>query len=125
MAWTKSPPELVALWDEVVPRAPVVERRPMFGYPAAFANGYHFAGLFQDSVVVRLPAPDISEFLQQDGAKPFEPMAGRSMKGYAIAPAALLQDKPKLSGWLERAFEAAARMPPKEKKPKKAAKAKT
>jgi TfoX/Sxy family transcriptional regulator of competence genes len=120
MAWTKSPPELVALWDEVVPEAPGIVKKPMFGYPAAFVNGRHIGGLFQDSVVVRLPEEDYVEFMRQPGARPFEPMAGRTMKGYALAPPELLQDKPALTHWLERAFAAAAKMPPKEAKPKKA-----
>mgnify|MGYP001176977048 CR=1 FL=1 len=120
MAWTKSPPELVALWEEVAPAAPGVTRKPMFGYPAAFANGHHFGGLFESSVVVRLPEEDYAEFMRLPGAKPFEPMAGRMMKGYAVAPEALLQDRPALTGWLERAFEAAAKLPLKEAKPRKA-----
>ena len=119
MAWTKSPPELVALWDELVPGAPGVVKKPMFGYPAAFVNGHHIGGLFQDSVVLRLPDEDYADFMRQPDAKPFEPMAGRAMKGYAIAPPQLLKDKPALTRWLERAFEAAAKIPPKEAKPRK------
>jgi TfoX/Sxy family transcriptional regulator of competence genes len=117
--WTKSPPELVALWDEVVPAAPGVERRKMFGYPAAFTNGNMFAGLHQDSLILRLPDRLYDEFMSQPGARAFEPMPGRAMKGYAVAPEALLTDKAELSGWLERSFEAVARLPAKETKPKK------
>ena len=120
MDWQKSPPELVALFDEVAPAAPAVERRKMFGYPAAFVNGNMFAGLHGAKLVLRLPDGALTEFLAQDGAAPFEPMPGRAMKGYAVAPAALLADKPALSRWLERSFEGAAALPPKEKKPKKA-----
>jgi hypothetical protein len=39
-----------------------------------------------------------------------------------VAPPALLADKPALSRWLERAFEGAAAMPAKEKKPRTAKK---
>jgi TfoX/Sxy family transcriptional regulator of competence genes len=119
MQWSKSPPELVELFDEVAPKAPAVERKKMFGYPAAFTGGNMFAGLHQDSLVLRLPPDDFAEFLALDGATPFEPMAGRPMKGYAVAPEALLKDKPVLARWLERSFEAAAKMPVKEKKPPK------
>ena len=118
MKWTKSPPELVELFDQVVPSAPAVQRRQMFGYPAAFVNGNMFAGLHQSNVVLRLPEPQLAEFMAAGGA-PFEPMAGRPMKGYAIAPEKLLADKPALSRWLERSFESAAAMPAKEKKPAK------
>ncbi|HEX6513452.1 MAG TPA: TfoX/Sxy family protein [Chloroflexota bacterium] len=119
MDWAKSPPELAALFDQVAPTAPAVQRRQMFGYPAAFVNGNMFAGLHQANLVLRLPEPALAEFLAQNDARPFEPMPGRPMRGYAVAPPALLADKPALSAWLERAFEAAAQLPPKEKKPAK------
>ncbi len=118
MQWTKSPPELVELFDEIAPRAPGVERRKMFGYPAAFVNGNMFAGLHQSDLVLRLPEPQLRQFLTLDGARPFEPMPGRPMKGYAVAPQALLEDKPALAGWLEQSFEAIAALPPKENKAK-------
>ncbi|HVA23768.1 MAG TPA: TfoX/Sxy family protein [Chloroflexota bacterium] len=122
MDWTKSPPELVALFDEVAPAAPEAERRLMFGYPAAFANGNMFAFLNAAKMVLRLPEAPLREFLALDGATPFEPMPGRAMKGYAVVPPGLLADKPALSSWLERSLEGAAAMPPKEKKPKAAKK---
>src|SRR5690348_3631491 len=100
MDWSKSPPELVALFDEVAPTGPAVQRRQMFGYPAAFVNGNMFAGLHTSNMVVRLPEAPLREFLALDGAKPFEPMPGRPMKGYAVVPPALLADKPALSAWL-------------------------
>ena len=118
--WTKSPPELVALWEEVVPTAPGVVRKPMFGYPAAFTNGNMFAGLHAKNLVLRLPEETLHAEFAGLGGKPFEPMAGRPMRGYLTAPEAILADKQALSGWLARSFEAVARMPAKEKKaPKK------
>lgn len=115
MEWTKSPPELVALFDEVAPTAPAVERRKMFGYPAAFVNGNMFAGLHGARLVLRLPEAALREFMALDGAAPFEPMPGRAMKGYAVAPPSLLADKAGLSAWLERCFEGAAALPAKQK----------
>jgi TfoX/Sxy family transcriptional regulator of competence genes len=114
MAWAKSPPELVALFDETLPSAPGVQRRQMFGYPAAFVNGNMFAGLHEANLVLRLPEGQLEELLAQ-GGRPFEPMPGRPMKGFAVAPPSLLADKPALSAWLERSCEAVAAMPPKEK----------
>src|SRR5712664_448268 len=37
---------------------PDIQARQMFGYPAAFANTKMFAGLFQDTLIVRLSEPD-------------------------------------------------------------------
>lgn len=120
MDWTKSPPELIELFERVLPAAPGVDKRQMFGYPAAFTNGNMFAGLHQDALVLRLPEAQLGEFLAQPGARPFEPMPSRPMKGYAVAPATLLRDQAALTVWLERAFESAAALPPKQAKPRKA-----
>lgn len=119
MEWKKAPPELVALWEEVAPAAPGVERRKMFGYPAAFVNGNMFAGFHQDALVLRLPEDLLAEFMTQSRARFFEPMPGRPMKGYAVAPAELLANKAVISRWLERSFEAAAKLPAKDAKSKR------
>src|SRR5437879_1160804 len=110
MQWTKSPEHLAELFASVVPDEPEVERRKMFGYPAAFVHGYHFAGLFQDSMVVRLPDEEYAALLALGGA-PFEPMAGRTMRGYAVLPEAMLTDAPALRSWIRKAFERAALLP--------------
>ena len=39
MAWRKSPQHMIDLFDEAVPKDSRIERRKMFGYPAAFLNG--------------------------------------------------------------------------------------
>ena len=119
MPWTKSPPELVALWEEVAPRAPGIELRKMFGFPVAITGGNMFAGLHQDVLFLRLPEAACDEFMGQPGARPFEPMPGRPMAGSVVAPAALLADKPALTRWIERAHEAAAKLPAKATKPRK------
>ncbi|MFI5255460.1 MAG: TfoX/Sxy family protein [Candidatus Limnocylindrales bacterium] len=117
MAWKKSPESLIALFDEVAPRqapsGPPVERRKMFGYPAAFVHGNMFAGLFQDRLMMRLAEAERAEFLAMPGARPFEPMPGRPMTGYFEAPAALLGDPDALRGWLDRSLAYAVTLPPK------------
>jgi hypothetical protein len=64
---------------------PGVERRQMVGYLAAFVNGNMFAGTHQDALVLRLPEDLLGEFMTQAVARPFEPMPGRPMEGYAVA----------------------------------------
>ncbi len=44
MAWTKSPPEIIAAFERAAPKDPRVVRRPMFGYPALFLNGNMLSG---------------------------------------------------------------------------------
>lgn len=114
MAWKKSPPELVALFERVrPPEEGGVEHRVMFGYPCCVLYGHMFAGLHQDSLILRLSGEDIEAFLKLPGAAPFEPMPGRPMRGFVTAPQGMLQDEPTLRGWVDRALACARQLPPK------------
>jgi TfoX/Sxy family transcriptional regulator of competence genes len=113
MDWKKSPESLIALFDEVAPRDAPVERRKMFGYPAAFVHGHMFGGLFQDHLVLRLPDDERAEFMALPGAAAFEPMPGRPMKGYVVAPDDMLEDRQSLRAWLDRSLRFASSLPPK------------
>ncbi|MEO5964654.1 MAG: TfoX/Sxy family protein [Candidatus Limnocylindrales bacterium] len=109
----KSPPALVARFDEVVSRHPSAERRKMFGYPALFVGGNLASGLFADRWMVRLAPADLATLLALPGASPFSPMAGRVMRGYGLLPPDLVDDDTGLDDWLERAFAMAATLPAK------------
>ena len=115
MAWKKAPPELVSTFDRLVPPTRGVERRQMFGYPAVFVGGSMFAGLHEDRFVLRLGDDDLAE-AKRLGAKDFEPMPGRPMKGWIIVPARLLADDGQARDWVERARSHVAAMPPKARK---------
>lgn len=104
MAWRKSPPELVSLFDSVVPPDPRVERRQMFGYPAAFAAGKLFAGLHQESFILKLTEADRERLMTEQGAQPFEPTPGRRMREYVVLPKAVLDDRAALDVWLARSL---------------------
>ena len=109
MDFTKSPADLVERFGAALPDDPSVKRRPMFGWPSANVGGHMFASLHRDAVVVRLPPSDVP------GGVPFEPMPGRQMAGYTILPADQAGDLSLLAGWLDRAFRAAAALPPKQR----------
>ena len=119
MAWTKSPQSLVDLFAESLPDDPRIERRKMFGYPAIFVGGNMCAGLFQDRMFARLAPADADAL--PGGARPFEPMPGRAMKGYALIPDDILADEDRLTATLAKAVAFTAALPPKEKKPKRTA----
>jgi len=119
--WTKSPAALQAALRAALERFPAAEQRQMFGYPAAFANGNMWTSLFQGRWVVRLPDAVRAELLAIDGARPFEPMPGRSMTGYATLPPAVLADPAQLHASLTRAWEHAVSLPAKEARTPKAA----
>jgi TfoX-like protein len=110
----KSPPELVRWFEDITSGIDGIERRQMFGYPAAFANGYMFTGLHQTNWVIRLPGDAFDE-LQSLGGRPFEPMAGRPMSGFLAFPPELVDGgAPALGPWLKRALDYVRSLPPKE-----------
>jgi TfoX/Sxy family transcriptional regulator of competence genes len=121
ISFAKSPPELVARFDEVMRWFPTVQRRSMFGYPCAFANEQMFTGLFAADWRVRLP-DDARAELSAEGASPFEPMPGRPMKEYVVFPLAMIGDADRLTPWLERSLAYVVSLPPKQPKPPKAQK---
>src|SRR5262245_10308626 len=89
-----------------------VEQRKMFGYPAAFVAGNMAAGLHDNGLVLRLQDSDREE-LMRIGGRPFEPMPGRVMSGYALAPESLAKTPNELSAWLDRAIRHASSLPAK------------
>ena len=115
MQWKKSPPELIAVFDAVMPDPPAV-RKSMFGYPAAFVNGNMFMGLHQDHFVLRLSEGARQEFLRLPATGIFEPMAGRPMREYVVASPALVSKPAELSRWVAKALEYASSLKPKEKR---------
>ena len=118
--WTKAPAALVDAFEAALPDDARVVRRHMFGYPCAFTTGGHmFTGLFRDQLFMRLSDADRDALLRLEGSRPFEPMAGRPMRGYFVVPAAVQTDETALRDWMRRALEHTAALPPKTKtKPK-------
>ncbi len=113
-AFGKSPSELVERFDAVAAAHPEAERRKMFGYPALFVGGNMATGLYEDRWVVRLFDDDLDRLVAAGGS-PFSPMPGRTMKGWASLPPAIVADDAALTPWLERAFAFAGSLPPKKK----------
>jgi TfoX/Sxy family transcriptional regulator of competence genes len=118
MQWTKSPKEIVDKFDAALAAFPTAERRMMFGSPAAFVNGNMFAGVHQQYMIFRLPDQPREEFLKIQNAQVFEPMPGRPMREYVVAPPSITDDAVQIEAWLARAIEYASSLPPKEKKPR-------
>ena len=111
--WQPAPETLVRRFEKVVQAVPDVQPRKMFGYPAAFINGQMFTGLFQESMILRLPADDRDDLMKHSGAKPFEPMPGRPMAEYVAVPPSLLAHPPSLERWVHAALEYGASLSPK------------
>ncbi len=110
--WKSSPPELIATFQKLLPKGPVTQRK-MFGFPAAFANGNLFMGLFEDRMMLRLPEGERVKFLALEGARVFEPMPGRPMREYVLVPPALMSRPAGLRAWIAKARDYAAGLPNK------------
>ncbi|MFF1635623.1 TfoX/Sxy family protein [Leifsonia sp. NPDC058248] len=114
--------ETKTFFQAVVPDAPGVVVKPMFGNLGAFVNGNMFAGLFGDTIGVKL-LDDASrdELLGIDGTGPYGP-AERPMGGYVSLPAAWSADPARVTPWIERALAQVSELPakaPKAPKPPK------
>jgi TfoX/Sxy family transcriptional regulator of competence genes len=99
----------------LVPDDPRVAVKPMFGNLGAFVNGNMFAGLFGGDIGVKV-APAEQHELASAGGGPFGP-AERPMSGYLALPPDL--DADEATGWLQRALDHVAAVPPKKPKPRK------
>ena len=100
-------------FTSLVPDAPGVEVKPMFGNLGAFVNGNMFMGLFGADIGLKLPEADRTRLLAEPGAGPFGP-AERPMGGYVTLPAVWTPRKAKR--WIDTALANAAALPPKQPK---------
>jgi len=106
------------LFERLLPDAPGVTRRPMFGQLAGFVNGNMFLCLFGDRIALKLPEAQAEELAAVKGAEPFAPMEGRTMRGYVLIPRSWHDDPKKARPWVERSLAFVSSLPPKEKKPR-------
>lgn len=101
----------------LIPEAPGVEVKAMFGNLGAFVNGNMFAGLFGSSIGVKLvEASSRDELAAIPGTGPYGP-AERPMGGYLALPAAWAKNPGKAGPWIERAMLEVGTLPPKKPKP--------
>jgi TfoX/Sxy family transcriptional regulator of competence genes len=89
----------------IVPKGRNITIRPMFGNKAAFVSGKLFIGLYGDDLLLRLPEEDAQKLLRDEGATEFEPMKGRTMRGYVVAPRSWKKEGKTLQKWVARSLE--------------------
>lgn len=105
--------QLEPSYVEAVPDDPRVERRRMFGGPAATIGGHMFMGLMGERLIFRLGEPGAAEFERRWGESGFGREGQRPMRGWVVAPAALVADAGELQNVARLALEFAAALPPK------------
>jgi len=115
-----------ARFRSLVPNLPEVVIKPMFGNLGAFVNGNMFAGLFGPTIGVKLSETDKAALESSERTIPFGP-AERTMGGYTGLPKTWSgegdDDEARARGWVEKAFEHVAGLPPKVAKVPKVPKA--
>jgi TfoX/Sxy family transcriptional regulator of competence genes len=111
-SWSRPPEALVTRFARATRRLTGVETRTLFGYPAVFAAGRMFAGLFRDRMILRLPDAERARFSLVYGARPFEPSRGRVLREYVEVPPEVLVDPRLLAASLVKARDYVAGLPP-------------
>jgi TfoX/Sxy family transcriptional regulator of competence genes len=115
MKFAPTPPELIALFNAVLPlEHHNIEPRKMLGYPCCYTGGHMFMGVFESHMWLRLSPSDREELLAKGGTV-FEPTPGRPMQEYITVPASVLENQNALRDWVARSYAYGASLPPKDK----------
>ncbi len=94
------------------------EKRKWFGCPVYLVAGKMFAGVYRNSVFLRLPQEKHRELLgTSDDVHPFEPLPGRIMREYVAIPDILCSKKAFMGIWLMRSYAYTLSLPPAKVKP--------
>jgi TfoX/Sxy family transcriptional regulator of competence genes len=117
-SFDKSPPALVERFRALAALVPEATQRPMFGYPSLVVGGNMFISLFGDSLILRLGDADRAALLAVKGATTFEPMPGRPMREYVVAPPTMVAGDA-IEPWVARSYAHAKALPAKAAKPAK------
>ncbi len=116
MNWEKPSGELVELFEKIVPDLPGLEKRKMFGHPAAFINNNMLMGVKGQKLTLRLSEEDQNEFLNLDDTGIFECSPGKFWKEYVVIPEWMYKNTPLMENWIDRSFKFVSNLPPKIKK---------
>lgn len=112
--WGPAPEAWLRIFAEA--SAGLGEHRLMFGYPCVFVNGNMFAGLHADGMFLRLSESGREAFLKLKGASRFEPMPGRFMREYVVAPADMAKHPEEAAKWLRASAKYGSSLPAKTRK---------
>ena len=119
MKFGKPSPEMIKILDSAL-LSFTCDRRLMFGAPVFMINRNMFAGVFENSIFIRLSEKDRPDIQHKyPGARPFEPVKGHVMKEYVVIADEVYGEAKILTDWLKRSHAYAASLPPKAGKKKK------
>jgi DNA transformation protein len=115
MSGTAPAPELAELFEQAVAGDPRVERRTLFGCPAAFVGGHLAATVFRDQFVLKLGPADATRLHEGRVPVPFEPLEGRRMRELYVVPRGVVGDREALDAWIAAALDRIAAWPRKDR----------
>ena len=122
MSWKKANRDLIEKLEAALAGYDA-DPRFMFGSPTFFVNNNMFAGVHQDTVILRLSEADRAALYgEHPDIGPFTPMEGRPMKEYAALPYDYCEDDEALREMLEKSYRYAVSLPFKPPKPPRARK---
>jgi len=111
MVWQKANKELIALLEEQMQNYRC-DRRVMFGSPTFFIEGNMFAGVHENTIILRLSEGDLHEiFMRFEEIKPFAPMGGHVMKAYAALPLKIALQNGILDECLHKSYKFTSSLP--------------
>jgi TfoX/Sxy family transcriptional regulator of competence genes len=89
-----------------------VDERKMFGGIGFLVAGNMCVGVHGDELIVRLDPDESEQVVGEPGARPFD-MTGRPMRGWLWVGGPAVAEDDGLEGWVRRAEDFAASLPPK------------
>ena len=105
-------------FTKLVPDAPGVEIKPMFGNLGGLMNGNMFMGLFGSAVGIKLPDEEREKLLARAWLGPVR--SGRPTHGRRRHPPGCWTAR-KAAPWIDKALTHAASLPPKAPKKRRSA----
>ena len=89
-----------------------VEEKKLFGCACFLLSGNVLAGVWKDSLIVRLGPDGAEEALKEPHVKDFD-ITGKPMKGWVQVGPAGVENDDQLKGWLQRAVKFVGTLPAK------------
>jgi len=118
MAWRKSDAALSALFGASIPPDPRIEKRAMFGCPAALVDGKLFGCVHQESFVLKFSEQDRAALRDEFDAHGYEFTSGRGIRDFVAMPDDILSDRDALRDWIARSIAYVAAKPKKSSRPR-------
>jgi TfoX/Sxy family transcriptional regulator of competence genes len=91
---------------------PGIKAKKMFGGIGFLLNGNMAVGVIDQSMIVRIPAEQTAQTLEQQHTRVFD-LTGKPMKGWVLVEMEGVAEEDDLDAWIKRGVDYAASLPPK------------